>query len=222
MSKEQKLKALAKHRQESRWEGYHCLADYRNGTLECEEHVSPYTKGAHNLDALVMVMLQDWSSDRTLRNAQSPASSEFGHDPKIPTNIRLKELLKSTFGLGLKETYATNLFPFIKNGLMSARIPTKDLQRAAVEFAIPQIEIVKPKIVICLGKNTFNAIRVAHGLSHAPTMESAIASPFNIGESTVWAQAHTGSWGQGNRNRGRPGRTFEDWKQMKDASGIGR
>jgi uracil-DNA glycosylase len=225
MSKKQKLARLVEKRRTAPYEGYHCLADYSlpgdpSRTRECE-YVSPYTKGAHNFEAAVMVMLQDWSSDLTLRNPRNAESSECGHDPKFPTNIRLKKLLKNTFDLELEDTYATNLFPFIKGGLASARIPFKDLQRAAVDFAIPQIEIVKPKIVICLGKNTFNAIRVARDHLPARTMHSAIASPFHIGKSAVWAQAHTGSWGQANRNRSCPGRTFDDWMQMKDDSGIG-
>lgn len=228
MSKEQKLQKLVEKRKASPYAGYHCLADYPlpgnpNHTRECD-YVSPYTKGAHNFDATVMVMLQDWSSDLTLRNARNAEPNECGHDPKFPTNIRLKKLLKDTFGLELENTYATNLFPFIKNGHASARIPPMDLQRAAIDFAIPQIEAIEPKIVICLGKNTFNAIRLARNLPRARTMDSAIAvtSCFKIGKSTIWAQAHTGSRGQANRNRGFPGRTFQDWKQMRDASGIDR
>lgn len=226
MSKKQELDKLVEQRRTLPYAGYHCLADYPlpgdpSRTRECE-YVSPYTKSAHNFDAVVMVMLQDWSSHETLLNPRNAESSECGHDPKFPTNIRLKELLKSAFGLELKDTYATNLFPFIKSGSASARIPAKDLQSAARDYAIPQIKVVEPEIVICLGKNTFNAIRVARGLPRVRTMDSAIASPFHIGKSAVWAQAHTGSWGQSNRNRGCPDRTFDDWKHMEKASGIGR
>ena len=37
----------------------------------------------------------------------------------------------------------------------------RDFVRAANEFALPQIQIVEPKIVICLGLATFNALRRA-------------------------------------------------------------
>lgn len=42
---------------------------------------------------------------------------------------------------------------------MGSNIAMADLLRAAEEFAVPQIEIIQPKIVICLGLNSFNAIR---------------------------------------------------------------
>jgi len=87
-----------------------------------------------------------------------------------------------------------------------------DLVRAAQEFALPQIEIVGPKLLVCLGLNTFNAIRIACG--HTPTqrMDGAVASPFTFNESRVWCEAHTGARGQNNRGRER---VAEDWRKMR-------
>jgi hypothetical protein len=40
---------------------YSGIGDYHDGAYECER-VSPYTKTAGNVDADVMVLLQDWAS----------------------------------------------------------------------------------------------------------------------------------------------------------------
>ena len=44
---------------------------------------------------------------------------------------------------------------------MTEKIPVSDLERAAREFALPQIEIIEPDIAVCLGKDCFDALRVA-------------------------------------------------------------
>jgi restriction system protein len=176
-----------------------------------------------------LILLQDWSSDNVLQRSNGP--SELGRDPNLPTNKTLERLLNDSLGLKLEDTYATNLFPFIKKGGLSSRIPFKDLVLAAEEFALPQIRIVAPRLVICLGKNTFNALRVAvaksepaRGLRRCRDMASAIAEPFDIEYArhrmAIWAQAHTGAWGQSNRNKKNPGCTFKDWVEMSRIVGL--
>lgn len=223
MSKSERLAEIVRRRREG-FKEYNRLADYQGGVFECD-YVSPYTRGACNLESPVMIMLQDWSSDRALRNSRN-GPSEIGHDPRLATNRNLRKLLHSALGIDLHETYATNLFPFIKGGHLSTYIPFGDLVHAAKHFAIPQIEIISPKLVVCLGKNTFNALRVAYGLPSCSNMSIAIDSPFDMDlggfKSTIWAQSHTGSWGQRNRNKEAPGRTLEDWKRMGDALPLGR
>lgn len=219
VSKQKQLDKLVEARKQP-FKNYKRLGDYQG--FECA-YVSPYSKGAHNLDADVMIFLQDWSSDDALARSNGP--SELGHDRDLPTNKNLHALLNDSLGIQLSETYATNLFPYIKLGGLSSRIPFQDLVHAAKNFALPQIRIVAPKLVICLGKNTFNALRAAAGHSRCRDMASAIDSPFefDLGDgrsATVWAQAHPGVLGQNNRNRQHPGRTFEDWRDMSQDVGL--
>jgi len=175
--------------------------------------VSPYTKSAGNVDADIMVMLQDWASDETLSGAFHEPSAKLGHTPNRPTNRNLIRLLDTIFGITLRDTFGTNLFPFVKLGGMSQPIRQADLITAARQFALPQIRIVKPKLVICLGLVTFNAVRQACGLNPSPDLSSAIDSPFNIGLTRVWCQTHTGRLV--NRNRGGVDRVSQDWLKMK-------
>lgn len=118
--------------------------------------------------------------------------------------------------MSISDIYRTNLFPFIKRGGVSSRIPERDLIKAALEYALPQIEIVRPRLVICLGLVTFDALRRSVGLARVGRMNQAIDSPFTLGESRVWCQAHTGAFGQMNRNRSGADRATQDWIKMKE------
>lgn len=214
VDKEKALLMLAKKRQSSTYEGYKNLCDFYNGYYECD-YVSPYTKSCHNVNATVMVMLQDWCSEKyLLKIGKNPDIAKRGHDEKLATNKNLKKLLQNHLGLDLSETYGTNLFPFIKPRDMGSNIAMADLLRAAEEFAVPQIKIIRPKIVICLGLNSFNAIRKVTDRVGSYKMEEAIDSPFFIGSIQIWCQAHTGARGQNNR---KINRVNNDWNRMTKA-----
>jgi uracil-DNA glycosylase len=214
--KHARLLELARHRQISRWLAYKCIGDYHDGVYECD-FVSPYTRGAGNVDAELMVLLQDWASDGVLRGPLLPERLTLGHDPRRATNQSLRELLRQHFRLELEEVYATNVFPFVKAGSMNASIAKRDLVRAACEFAIPQVEIVGPRLAVCLGKTAFNAVAVAAGRHGAKSLADAIASPFEIGKTQVWCQAHTGRQGTNYRNRNGVDRVTQDWARMAQA-----
>ena len=211
--KRARLLELARHRQMSRWAGYECIGDYHNGKYECD-FVSPYTRSAGNVDAELMVLLQDWASDNVLSGPFLAERLTLGHDPRRATNQRLRELLRQHFRVEFEEVYATNVFPFVKTGSMNASIAKRDLLRAAREFALPQIEIVGPRLAVCLGKSAFNAVAVAAGRHGAKSLADAIAYPFEIGSTQIWCQAHTGRQGTNYRNRHGVDRVTEDWARM--------
>lgn len=202
---------LARRRQATRWPGYTPLVAYHAGKYE-RDFVSPYTAAAGNVDAAVMILLQDWSSDKRLRGPLDVETAEKGFTPSLPTNKNLQRLLQEHFDLPLDRTYATNLFPFIKPGALNAPIPVRDLTRAAREFAIPQMEIVAPRLAICLGLVTFNAVRRGLGMRRAKTLDEAISNPFTHHETRIWCQAHTGGLGQNLRGRHR---VTQDWTAMR-------
>lgn len=206
------LLALAKLRQQTRWDDYKGIGEY-DRRYECN-FVSPYSRVAHNVDAEIFILLQDWLGDDKLQKTFLPEAAELGYLPNLPTNKVLHRLVRETLDTSMEMTYATNLFPFIKRGSSSSTIPKRLMLRAATTFAIPQIKIVQPRIVVCLGLLTFNAVREASGLEAISPIGMAIDSPFKLGNSKVWCQAHTGSFGQKNRNKGDPTRTQKDWARM--------
>lgn len=214
MDKHARLLELAKKRQrDSSWRGYGRIGDYHGGVYECD-HVSPYTKSAGNVDAKVFVLLQDWASHDWLNGQCDLDAVRLGRKPSLATNRNLDRLL-ALLGVDLGEAFATNLFPFIKCGDLSAPLPMRDLLRAAREYAIPQVEIVAPQLVVCLGVQTFNALRIAAGLRRTANTQAAIDSPFELVGASVWCQAHTGALGQKNRNRDGVDRVSSDWIRMR-------
>ena len=62
MNKRERLKEMARYRREHVPSGYKGIGEYHDGAYECD-FVSPYTKSAQNLDADIMLILQDWCGD---------------------------------------------------------------------------------------------------------------------------------------------------------------
>jgi hypothetical protein len=216
MSKEDQLLILARSRQNTHWEGFNNIGDYHGGAYECD-YVSPYTKSCDNVNSDVMLVLQDWCSHDYLNRPIDSTLIEKGLDPTLPTNKNLERLLNTHLGLSLSDIYATNLLPFIKLGGMSAAIPMKILKLAATEFTRPQIDIVKPNMVVCFGLNTFNALLNSYAMKGYRTIGEAIEHPVFIGKGVaILCQSHPGQLGQNNRNKGGVDRVSEDWRRMSE------
>ena len=213
LGKEERLRALVKKRQQYVPSGYRGIGEYRDGIYECD-YVSPYTKSANNLNAEIMFFLQDWSSDECLQKAPTSKEIELGYSPNLPTNKNLIKLLRKYFGTELKETYGTNLFPFVKPKGISTGIPYKVLIQVARDYAIPQIDIIKPKLVICLGSSVFDSILCALGLPVHKTLSDSIANPVLYNNILVHAQSHPGGMGRAKRNKNGIDRVSQDWDNM--------
>ena len=65
-------------------------------------------------------------------------------------------------------------------GKMSAKIKSTDMSKAAKEFTLPMIDIIKPKIAIALGMETFNALRKSCDLKPAKNMSEAVELAFFV------------------------------------------
>lgn len=201
---------LAKLRQSKVYDGYNPISNYANGGYECD-YVSPYSKSAHNINAEVMVILQDWSSDENLQGDACEELNRLGYTPSVRTNINLKNLLEKHLKLDLKDTYATNLFPYIKKGGMSAHISPKDMKKAAVEFTLPMLKIIKPKIAIALGMQTFNSLRQSINLNKVYNMTEAVSSSFMYENTRIYFQAHPSQQSQNKRGNLN---IVNDWNEM--------
>jgi uracil-DNA glycosylase len=174
---------------------YSKLGDFHEGVYDFDDHVVPYSKSAFNLNAKIMIILQDWASVNFLNKPVDEIQVKFGHDPKLPTNKNLFNLLTKFFNVSFEETYSTDVFPFIKSGDMGTPIPMKDMTQAAKHFVIPQIKIISPKIVVCLGSRTLNSIRKASGLKEVLISEPLEKMQFSIGNSVVVGAHHVGGLG---------------------------
>lgn len=214
MDKHARLNELANKRKKEHCTSYQCIGSYHQGAYECN-FVSPYTKSARNVNADVFIMLQDWCSDKRLSRPLNQDLVKFWLLPKLATNTNLINLLRSVFRLELRDCYATNLFPFVKPKNMSGEIPDEVLVAAAREFGLPQIRVIEPRLVICLGLQTFNAMQTACGRKSSSDITSALGAFFEFSKSAIWCQAHTGYWGQLTRERIGKGQVLRDWHGMK-------
>lgn len=163
-TKKAALLALAERRRRDPLLGYsRSYAHLADVGCDCD-HVVPWTISAPNVDADLMLIAQDWAS-KDFIDGLSPAERTeqraTGQISDLPTNRRLKDKVLPRFGVTFEGTYATDAFAFVKHGPMNAYIPPADLVRSALAYALPQIAIVRPKMVLCLGSATFNAVRRA-------------------------------------------------------------
>lgn len=209
--KRAELLELAKMRQAERLPPHCNLADFHDGYYECP-FVSPLTISAQNVNASLMLILQDWSSSDALNGPKHEETKRLGLTYNFPTNRTLRRLLQH-MNLDFQSTYATNLFPFIKRGALNANISTGDMNNCARRYAIPQIKIIAPKMVLCLGKATFDAVRSELGWP-AILWKNACYPQFRtlLNNIEIFGVPHPGS--RGIQNAGGMPEVQKIWKRL--------
>jgi uracil-DNA glycosylase len=85
----------------------------------------------------------------------------LGRDPDLLTNQRLEWLLRETCRCGLEDIYATNAFPLVKNGGISAPISQRHIREMARQFLRKEVEIIRPRYIFALGLKAAFALQMA-------------------------------------------------------------
>ncbi|SDJ99880.1 restriction system protein [Bradyrhizobium sp. Rc2d] len=208
---------VAKRRNETEL-AYHHLHSFDQGMWDCE-HVVPWTKSACNVDAALILIGQDWASEKFLREPRYNTSERVsarkaaGQDEYLPTNRRLKSLLRTHFRMEFAQTYATDVLVFIKPGNMTGNVPMKDMLYCAETYTLPQMRIIQPVIAICLGAKTFNSVRRALMLADLKLKEAHAPPAHTIYNGTeIYGVPHTG--GLGHANAGGMERIDQIWSGL--------
>lgn len=209
-AKKNKLRALAILRKSERIDGYANIKDFQNGIFDVAEHVSPWTNNACNVDTDLMIVGQDWASSDWLSNPANATYASLGRNPNLATNKNLEEYL-NLFKLKFQDVYATNAFVHIKNGHMSRGIPSSIFLESVKKYLLPQIEIVSPKMVICLGSKTFNSVRKALGAQPITIAEGHL-KPISFKHSNIFGVYHTG--GLGTAGAGGKPQALKQWHHL--------
>lgn len=196
-SKMEELTKLALQRRADRLCGYSCIGDFHGGAYDRHDYVSPWSISAHSPDASIMIFLQDWTSVDGISGPLDEDAVKIGYTPSLPSNRNLISMLQKHFNYELKDVYVSNLFVFVKPGGMSARIPMRDMLYCANKYALPQIRIVRPRLVICLGGATINAIRRMLKM-RTTSLNQARREPVSIDGIPVYGLSHTGGLGVAN------------------------
>jgi hypothetical protein len=180
MSKLDALAELVRLRRNDTCPNMISLHDFEDGRWDLDHVVPlvvPWTKSACNVDAKLMIIGQDWASEKYFQRPKNRTSwrdtlrTHLGQDPQLPTNRNIRRLLRC-FGIKWRQTYATDVSIFVKPGNMNGDVPDALLRYCAIKYTIPQLRIVRPKMVLCLGSRTFNAVRYALGM---PSMKLSAA-----------------------------------------------
>lgn len=151
-NKRQALRRLAEKRRNCRTpRGYEHIEAIspQNAT---DEYVVPWTKSANNVDSCVMLVAQDWNSiDSLTQGADEIHQHTTGQSKKFKTNRVVRGFLREYLGMRFCDTYATDIIPYLKPGDASSIVSPSALVHCAEMFTIEEIQIVRPRIVICIG-----------------------------------------------------------------------
>jgi restriction system protein len=210
MNKTDKLKNLATKRKNATLVGCKNVHEFQNGKFDTEFNVSPWTNSAKNVDADLMLIGQDWASEDWLNDPLNLQFASLGRNPNLETNKNIDKYLKF-FDLQFQDIYATNAFVFIKQGQMSSAISDKIFYECVVNYSIPQIEIVRPKMIICLGAKTLNSVRKAIGKPPIKVSNGHIEFAEYEG-AKIFGTYHAG--GMGTANAGGKQNAEQIWKLL--------
>lgn len=208
--KVKRLKVLGQKRKDKDnfYKDYYNLSDFEAGKKYDSDYVSPYTKGSGRVDSDIFILLQDWASKDAIEKGLGKETVIKGYSSRFPTNKNLETLLQKTFNRNLSNVFTTNLFPYIKPGENNASIPKRVLVKAFEDFALPQIEIVKPRLVICCGAAVYNSA-IKH-LRHQHPFESH----FIDNGIMFYHQSHPGV--RGTQNAGGMATVENNWNKMRE------
>ena len=103
----------------------------------------------------------------------------------------------------------TNAFPYLKPGGIVVKITDSIMSWSIKEFLIPQINIIKPKFVLCLGYNSQVIKRMLFGFKGKTISECINANNdrSKIENSIIFCQYHPAA-------RVVPARRHEGWEEL--------
>jgi uracil-DNA glycosylase family 4 len=170
---------------------YETLVATRKACFRCEGLVNPYkcaggmfdpgdigvwSSWQGGLDAFAIVVGQDWGNAAAF-------VLQRGRDNASQTNRMLKELLESA-GLQISlpsglphrdELFFTNAILCLKPDRDQKSPHSQWLANCGEHFLKPQIELVRPELVICLGECAYNAVLRAYGIRRRPFRQAVEA-----------------------------------------------
>lgn len=130
----------------------------------------------------------DFPTDRFLQVLLSSLADGDEYNPYIPNN---RNLFFSNLCLGYRDNGSTG-------GLFTSELTNPEV----IDFNRRLIEILEPKVVICLGKLTYESLVKGLGLKLTGDFYSSLRAKtchVTYGRIEIFGQAHTGSRGKTNR-----------------------
>lgn len=197
---------------------------------ECEEiNMWTYWQGRGNMHPKILVVGQDWWNlndtyaqvvRKNVRaiNAGAIYNCNEGMKPSCKTDENLIELFASLdcgyddlFHTSYEDLFFTNICLGYRSQGASGKLKPEWIEKD-IGYLKELIEILEPKVIICLGKETFKGVKKAFAIAcdlnkisynKFITQENPQRICFANGKVVpVFAMAHCGAVGTMNRNRG--------------------
>ncbi len=160
------------------------------------DQIGPWSRLCGDLDATLMVIGQDWGDvhyyikNRGLDDVRNRTTRTL---EELLLGIGLKVALSET-GRANRGVFLTNALLCLKAGGMQAPVEQQWFTNCANRFLRRQIEIVAPRVVVCLGQKAYEAVLNAFRLEslafrRAVEAESGIILP---NQSRLLAVYHCG------------------------------
>ena len=177
-----------------------------------------------------MVVGQDWGCPEestvmdSIRAINAGSTDPYHYDKHNPTDSNLVELF-SSIGIDISipdsRLFFTNYILGYRNSGLNGGLK-KSWFRDCEPFFRRLVSILNPRIIICLGRNTFQSVTRTMGhritISNYNRYIESKMNPTEIGGKMIFAEAHCGYFGTINRNRGSGKNGLElqkeDWKRI--------
>lgn len=179
-----------------------------DGKYDSDE-IGPWTRWQGSLSADIMIVGQDWGS-------QAEFSNKKGLDRESnPTDVFLTELIQK-LEIDAKQAsdrlFLTNAALCIREGKAQGGLNEEWLFNCR-PFLKAQIDLIKPKILICLGQKTFYSVLSALDIKRKANEKyrNQVGNFVQYGSLKIFPVYHPGGYGLMNRTKEQQ---IEDWLQI--------
>ena len=217
-NKQQAYAALVKKRKAFRFAELLNPSEIEAGRYD-GDHVELWARWLDNLDASIMLVGKDFGGREFFIRFKG------GCDPNSVTNRNLMELFKSiNIDIGTPLKPNKNAPVFLTNAIVGIvdsdqkggnRISSVSKRESTREFLRPLIDIVNPKVIIAMGKESYECVSNAFEVHREKTMEQALCrSPVKLpGSRLLFPVFHCGGLGIANRPLIKQ---LEDWRKISN------
>jgi uracil-DNA glycosylase family 4 len=186
------------------------------GIYDNTGHIGPWTQWQDNLDSELMVVGQDWGGVEYFTDKRGLEQDNN------ETNTRLIDLLAAigiqinlpANTLGERRLFFTNAALCLRPGRLTGPVSSRWFSNCGPLFLRPQVELIRPKVVVTLGYYAYRAVCKSFGLKPAQRMRDAIQrEPEQLPNGSILVPVyHCGKNGQRSRSLNEQ---KQDWKRVR-------
>ena len=150
----------------------------RDGELDSAQ-IGPWSGWLGDLHARVMVIGQDWGDQRAFENQAGQNWSDSATNRMLVQLLAEAGIKVSEVGSGESSgVFLTNaVLCFRTEGGCQGPVQSQWFHNCGTKFLRPQIELVNPQAVVCLGERAYGAVLTAYELPPVRNWRAAVEGP---------------------------------------------